>query len=357
MNAVHQFTAGFTTGDAISNEALVMRSVFRRWGAASNIFSEGSRVLPELRRDSIDVSEAASAIRPCDVALLHLSIGSVVNDAFAALRCRKAILYHNITPASFFRGLNEPVARSLEWGRRQAAELAGAASVVMVCSRFNAAELEALGYRGVGVLPLMLDFDRLLLEPDRRMLRRLGDGKANVLFVGRCVPNKRIEDVLEAFAFFQAGVRPDSRLVIAGSHAGMERYHAVLKARVRSLGLRDVVFAGALRQEELNAAYRSASLFLSMSEHEGFCIPLVESMCFGVPVLAFAATAVPETMDGAGVLFRDKRFPEIAEMMGRLASDQALRKAVLARQRGRFERYTAQDLEGSLRAQLAPLLD
>ena len=233
MNAVHQFTAGFTTGDAISNEALVMRSVFRRWGAASNIFSEAGRVLPELRRDSIDVSEAASAIRPCDVALLHLSIGSVVNDAFAALRCRKAILYHNITPASFFRGLNEPVARSLEWGRRQAAELAGAASVVMACSRFNAAELEALGYRGVGVLPLMLDFDRLLLEPDRRMMRRLGDGKANVLFVGRGVPNKRIEDVLEAFAFFQAGCArqpPGRHSRLARGHGA---YHAVLKARVQ----------------------------------------------------------------------------------------------------------------------------
>ena len=356
MNAIHQFTAGFTTGDAISNEAIVMRSVFRKWGAASNIYSEAGRILPELRREALDVSEAAAGIRPGDVALLHLSIGSMVNDAFAALRCRKAILYHNITPASFFRGVNEPVARSLEWGRRQAAALAGAAPVVMACSRFNAAELEAMGYGGVGILPLMLDFNRLSLAPDRRMLRRLGDGKVNILFVGRGVPNKRLEDLLQAFALFQAGVQPASRLVIAGSHAGMERYHAVLKARVRSLGLRDAEFAGALRQEELNAAYHSADLFLSMSEHEGFCIPLVESMCFGVPVLAFAAAAVPETMEDSGVLFREKRFPEVAEMMGRLVSDRALRQAVLSRQHARFERYTAQDLEGSLRAQLAPLL-
>ena len=356
MNAIHQFTAGFTTRDAISNEAIVLRSVFRKWGAASDIYSEARRVLPELRPEAKDVSEAASGIRPGDVALLHLSIGSIVNDAFAALSCRKAILYHNITSPEFFRGVNESIARSLDWGRRQARELAGAASVVMACSRFNAAELEAMGYRDVGVLPLMLDFDQLRLEPDRRMLRRLGDGKTNVLFVGRGVPNKRLEDVLSAFAVFQKGVQPASRLILAGSHAGLERYHAMLKLQVRNQQLKDVEFAGTLRQEELNAAYRSAGLFLCMSEHEGFCIPLIESMCFGVPVLAFAAAAVPETLDGSGVLFHEKRFQDVAEMMGRLTSDKALRQAVLARQRARFERYTAQDLEGSLRAQLAPLL-
>lgn len=356
MSAIHQFTAGFTARDAISNEALVLRKVFRKWGVKSDIYSETRRILPELRSEALDVSEAAATIQPGDVVLLHLSIGSVMNEVFAALPCRKAILYHNITPREFFRGVNEPVARSLENGRKQARALAGVATVTMACSRFNAAELEAMGYRGVGVLPLMLDFDQLRLAPDRRMLRRLGDGKTNVLFVGRGVPNKRLEDVLTAFAFFQGGVQPDSRLILAGSYAGMERYHAMLKIQVRNLRLKDVEFVGALRQEELNAAYRAAGLFLCMSEHEGFCIPLIESLCFGVPVLAYATAAVPETLDGSGVLFREKRFPDVAEMMGRLTTDQALRQAMLARQHERFARYTAQDLEGSLRAQLAPLL-
>jgi len=356
MTAIYQLTAGFTRGDAISNEALVMRKIFRSWGYDSHIFCEPHRVLPEYRGQTYDSALAEKMIRPGDLAILHLSIGSAVNDTFAALDCRRAIIYHNMTPPHFFRGIQEQIARDLEWGRQQAKNLAGTAEVVMAVSRFNAEELESMGYRQVQVLPLLLDFPSLKSKPDRAVLRRFVDGKTNVIFVGRGVPNKRIEDLLCAFHYFQKTVEKNSRLIHAGSYTGLERYQALVQALARRLGIQNDVFAGSVSQAELNAFYESAHLFLCMSEHEGFCIPLIESMVHDVPVLAFAAGAVPETLDGAGILFRKKRWDNIAEMMDRMTKDSDLRAAIILKQQERLRRYESRNLADELKSFLAPLL-
>lgn len=356
MTALHQITAGYTRGDAIANEARVLRGLFRSWGFESDIFSETRRILPELRRDARDVRDLAAACRPDDAALLHLSIGSMVNDAFAALPCRKAILYHNITPAHFFQGVQEEIARHLAWGREQARALAGRAGVVMAVSRYNAEELAGMGHAGIRVLPLLLDPAAWRETPDRRMLRFLADGKVNVLFVGRCAPNKRLEDLLAAFHYFQRFVEPNARLVHAGSYAGLERYHALLLAQAHALQIPEVVFTGSVTQAELNACYAGSHLFLCLSEHEGFCIPLLEAMAHGLPVFAHASAAIPETLDGAGVLFAEKRFDWIAETMGEVLRNDPLRQAIVAEQRRRLDRYLARDLAGELRQALAPLL-
>ncbi len=356
MRTIHQFVAGFSHGDAISNEALVLRRIFRSWGFASDIFCEPRRILPELRAEASDAYAYASLAKPDDIVLLHLSIGSDVNDIFASLRTNKAILYHNITPPEYFRGIQEQIAALLARGREQARELHNQTRVVMADSAFNARELESWGYPPARVLPLVLDLSRLRSRPDRKTLREYGDGLTNVLFVGRCAPNKRIEDCLSAFYYFQKYVEPNSRFIHVGSFSGTEQYHALLLTRVRDLQLRNVAMPGALRQDELNAIYRSAHIFLSMSEHEGFCIPLVESMVHGVPIMAYAAAAVPETLDGAGILFKEKKFDQIAEMMGRIVRDASLREAVLAGQSARLARYERRDLAAELRDILQPLL-
>jgi L-malate glycosyltransferase len=356
MPSLHQFVAGFSHGDAISNEAIVLRRIFRSWGFESDIFCEPRRILPELRAEAKDAAGFRAAAKPDDGVLLHLSVGSDVNDLFAALPCRKAILYHNITPPEHFQGLQEQIAGLLARGREQAKRLAGQAKVVLADSGFNAAELKGWGYGEAKVLPLVLDLSRLRDKPNRATLRKYDDGLVNILFVGRCVPNKRIEDCLAAFHYFQKYVEPNSRFIHVGSYAGLEQYHAILLTLMRDLHLQNAELVGTLRQDELNACYRSAHVFLSMSEHEGFCIPLLESMVHGVPILAHAAAAVPETLDGAGVLFREKDHAAVAEMMGRLVRDPALRGAVIEGQRARLKRYEERDLEGELKAHLAPLL-
>ncbi len=355
MPAIHQVVAGFSRGDAISNEALVLQRMFRAWGCGGDLFCEQRRIPPELRRQALDAESLAGRVARDDVVLLHLSIGSPVNDLFARLACRKALLYHNITPADTVAAVHPQLAHMLALGREQMQRLRGVAEVVLADSAFNAAELMALGYGPVGVLPLVLDFDSLDSIHHGR-LKAYRDGCLNVLFVGRCVCNKRLEDLLSCFYYLQRYVEPQSRLIHVGSHNGTEKYHALLVSRARDLRLRNVVLTGTLPQRELNACYRSADVFLSMSEHEGFCIPLIESMVHDVPVLAYAAAAVPETLGGAGVLFHDKQFDMVAEMAVKLARPGPLRSAVLSGQRERLARYRARNLEQELRALLAPLL-
>lgn len=356
MKRIIQFVAGFSHGDAISNEAVVMRDLFRSWGYESHICSEAKRILAELRKEALDVDQYRSDCRPDDIVILHLSIGSVMNDVFAELPCRKAILYHNITPPEFLEGVQPQIARHLAKGREQLKRLAGSAGVVMADSTYNAQELNDLGYGETHVLPLVLDLSKIRSKPHRGVMKKFDDELTNILFVGRCVPNKRLEDLLSAFHYYQQFVNPASRLIHAGSWAGTEQYQALLVTFARELGLQNCEFTGSIRQDELNACYRSADIFLSMSEHEGFCIPLLEAMAVNVPVMAYEAGAVAETMDGAGILFREKQFDQIAEMIGQVVRNSALRQGILEGQQKRVQRYESRSLDEELQTHLHPLL-
>jgi glycosyltransferase involved in cell wall biosynthesis len=359
MPAIHQILAGYTHGDAISNEARLFQQIFRSWGYASQLVCESRRILPELREEVTDVREFAATCKPDDVVLLHLSIGSIANRIFKTLPCRKVILYHNVTPARFFAMVNPQIASTLAQGARDVADLAGVADLVLADSNYNASELTALGYGDhVRVLPLVLDFTQLEGEYDPRVVRRFRDGCTNILFVGRCAPNKRIDDLVETFAHYHKTVNPNSRLIHAGSFAGVERYHYAIRNRVHELGLDHAVhFAGAVPQAELNAYYELADCFLCMSEHEGFCIPLIEAMVRHLPIVAFDAAAVPETLDGSGVLFRRKHAPSVAEMIHEVTTHAELRKGIIAGQDARLAAFRNRDLTAELRDHLAPVLN
>ncbi len=356
VRAIHQLLAGYSNGDAISNEARSLRSLFRSWGLASEIYCEPARILPELRRDARDLSRACEEIGKNDLSMLHLSIGADVNEVFPRLKGPKVIRYHNVTPAGYFRALNDHIANQLELGRRQVAALAGVADLNLAVSAYNARELEALGYRDVRVHPLVLELRRLEAAPNREILAKYADGRLNILFVGRCAPNKRIEDLLHAFYYVQKFVAPGSRLVHVGSFAGTEPYHALLKTLQRDLRLEHVDMVGSVPEDHLRAYYQASDVFLCMSEHEGFGIPLLEAMQAGLPVMAYDSAAVSETLDGAGLLFQEKIFDELAEWIVRVARPGPLREAVLAGQRERLRRYAEMDVAAALKNHLAPFL-
>lgn len=355
--AIHQFVAGYAAGDAISNEVRMLRSIFKGWGAPESfIFAERRNTAPDMQFDVKDIREDVGLIGKEDIALLHLSIGCDANLVFKDLPCKKAILYHNITPDRFFRGFNEKTAHMLARGRQEAELLAHSAQVVLACSKFNAEELASMGYPPATVLPLVLDFSALRGKASKRVLNMVGDGLTNILFVGRCVPNKCIEDLLNAYYYYVRFVNPLARLIHVGTYGSADPYHLMLLARAKEMGFQNLLFAGPVSQEELNAYYRSAHVFLCMSEHEGFCIPLIEAMVNDVPVAAYVAGAVPETMDGAGVLFHQKDYAIVAETIDRLAKSTPLREGVLKAQRARLARYEAAPLANILREALAPLM-
>lgn len=354
---IHQLVAGFRRGDAISNAASSMQSVFRAWGCRSDILCERSRISSEIEKNVRDVETASKELGREDVAILHLSIGCGINRRFADLPCRKVIVYHNVTPSSYFRFLNPAIAADLEEGRNAVARLAGVAEINLADSAYNARELVDAGYSNVGVLPLPINIDSL--RPGQaapNLLHRFRDGLFNVLFVGRMVPNKKIEDLLTVMHFLHA-FEPRARFIHVGSISGSESYFSLVQAHAKALVLEHCVFLDNVSQAELNACYEVADAFLCMSEHEGFCAPLIEAMLHKVPVLSLGSAAIPETLAGAGILFQPPPdFPVIAETLGEVLHNETLRDAVIARQDKRVAEFCARDLDADLRTSLAPVL-
>lgn len=356
MPALHQCTAGFAWHDAISNEANLFRKIFRQWGYSSEIYCDPANTSRDRRGEIRDIHALAAEVTPDDLVLLHLSIGSVANTLFESLQCRKAILYHNITPAHYFQFTNPQTAAHLQNGRQQLAKLAGAAEINLADSLFNAREMEEIGYTKADVLPIVIDTDLMSLPPTQQIMKRMDDGMLNVIFVGRCSPNKKMEDVLRVFAWLQKNITPLCRLNLIGSKAGNERYYAMLLAMTKEWQLSNVTFTGSVSQADLHAYYQSADVFLCMSEHEGFCIPLMESMMYDVPIVAMADAAVPETLDGAGIQLKERAYDVAAEAIYRLHQDHALRASVLKGQQERLTRYRNRNLEAELRTALKPVL-
>jgi glycosyltransferase involved in cell wall biosynthesis len=186
--------------------------------------------------------------------------------------------------------------------------------------------------------------------------RLYGDDRTNLLFVGRIIPNKRIDDLIRVFAVYKR-LDPRSRLLLVGDTRGHERYYDRLQQLIRALAVKDVVFTGHVDDDDLAAYYRVSHLFLCLSEHEGFCVPLQEAMHFGLPVLAYDTGAVRETLHGGGVLLLDKRPEEVAELIRLVLDDPELRGRVLATQARAMREVRDTDFGALLLDRLAPVLE
>lgn len=357
MQTIHQLVAGFRNGDAISTAALLMRNVFRGWGCRSDILSGKGGIACDLRDEAWEIEEKISEFGPDDIAVLHFSIGNPINLIFKDLKCRKVIVYHNVTPSKYYIHLNRSTAADLDEGRRQLAMLADDVELSVAVSSYNASELIAAGYKNVKVLPLPIDIDNFVSgKRDQRVMRELAGNYYNVLFVGRCAPNKKIED-LATVTYYLTKIEPRARFIFVGAHTGMEPYYGLVKVHCVALGLENFLPMYSVTREELNACYASAHAFLCMSEHEGFCAPLIEAMLNKIPVLSLASAAIPETLDGAGVLFSTPpNFPLIAETIAEVLHNEKLRSEILARQEKRVEAIRSRNLDGEMREVFGSLI-
>jgi glycosyltransferase involved in cell wall biosynthesis len=344
--AVHQVLATLGYGDAIGHEVLGIQRVLRHAGFDSDIFVEtADRRLEDLTRDYRELVDASD---PENLLLHHFSIGSKASRTAYAVPDRMALIYHNITPPEYFVGVHRTLARQCFRGRRELRAYLHRCDLALGDSEFNREDLESLGFARTAVLPVVPDFSHLDEAPNRFIARHFDDEWTNVLFVGRVIANKKIEDVIRFFHAYQSQYNHRSRLIIVGVYSLFERYLAALNHLVAELGVAHVHFTGHVSDDELVAYYEIADLFLCASEHEGFCVPLVEAFYKEVPVLAYAATAVPATMDGAGVLFGDKDPLHVAALMDTILANVAARDVIIAEQLAAVERLQARDFAGTL---------
>jgi glycosyltransferase involved in cell wall biosynthesis len=274
-----------------------------------------------------------------------------MTEAVGSLRGARVLQYHNITPASFFAPYAPQLFRLASIGRRELQSLVGRVDLALGDSEFNRRELEQLGFSRTGVLPILVNTERITAAPPRPALETiLGDGLINFLFVGRIAPNKRIDDHIRLAEVYKRYVDSYYRFIFVGRHDGIPAYYAQIRALIAQFKMLPdrFWFTGPVPDEDLGAFYRWADVYVSLSEHEGFCVPLVEAMAADVPVLAYAAGAVPETLDGAGLLFAPKDLEVAAEMLGTLVYDRPVRDQVLQGQRRRLQDFAPARIEARL---------
>jgi glycosyltransferase involved in cell wall biosynthesis len=343
---VHQVLATLGYGDAIGHEVLGIQRVLRAAGCDSEIFVETAD--PRLEDLTIDYREMVGTVTPEDVLIHHFSIGSRASRTAYALPGRMMLVYHNITPPEYFVGVHKDLVRLCFRGRRELTAYIERCDLALGDSEYNRQELEALGFGRTGVLPVVPDFSHLDGAPDARIAADFDDEWTNVMFVGRVIPNKKFDTLVRAFHVYRTRHNPRSRLLLVGSYSGFERYLAMVQDLIARLGTPDVHFLGHVSNEELSALYDVADLFLCASAHEGFCVPIVEAFYKRVPVLAYASTAVPATMDGGGVLYDTTDPFEIARLMEAVLDDPHLEDAVLQSQDAALDRLRRRDFSSTL---------
>jgi glycosyltransferase involved in cell wall biosynthesis len=332
---VNQWVPAAHSGDAIGDSARRVRDLLRELGHESDIFA--LTVDDDLRDEVRPFSEPAA--KRGDITIFHFALVSPLTAEFARLSNGRVLQYHNVTPAHFFAPYDSNIFRLAALSRQDLKTLVGHTDQALGDSEFNRRELESLGFRNTGVFPIAVNTGRITKAPRRPALEEiLSDGLLNFLFVGRIVPNKKIEDHIRLAEHYKRYVDTAYRFIFVGRTDGVPRYFNMIRALVAEFEMlpERFVFTGPVPDEDLATFYRKASVYISLSEHEGFCVPLIEAMAADVPVMAYASTAVPDTLGGAGVQFSPKDLEFAAELLGELAYNDSLRRQVIAGQRKRL---------------------
>ncbi len=332
---LHQFLTGATEGDAITGQAYLIRGWLRDMGFDSEIFA--LHVHESVAHDVKPLSTYRRA-KGESWAIYRHSIGSTVPGFLSQQKLTLFLIYHNITPPGFFSRIDPAHAEMAQQGLNQLYSLRDLTGFAVADSTFNMLDLSAAGYQSTDVLPITLlqeSYDQPINEAIVTEMRQAGP---NLLFVGRFAPNKKQEDLVRLLAYVRR-IHPEARFHLVGTRWKVG-YDLRVEQMAAELGLSDAVLVtDKVSHQDLLTYYRSADLFVSMSEHEGFGVPLIECMYCELPILAYRASAVPETLDRAGVLFAEKRYPELAELIDILLTDEALRRRLIAGQRERVKAF------------------
>ena len=329
---IDQVIPTLASRDAIGGHVLQLRDLLRSRGYQSDIFYGNAS--PDRFDEGYPITRIGDPPSAGRVLLYQLSIGSGAADIFRERPERKFVNYHNITPADLLEAWMPAVGEEVRWGRAQLRDLAPVTEFAIADSGFNEAELRDAGYRYTATVPLLIDPEDFTGSPDpvlaTRLARQRVDGGADLLFVGKVSPHKGQHDLVKALAAYRRLYDPLARLHIVGGAISEEYRDAVLRF-ADELGLADAVeMAGSVSHEELIAYYEACDVFLCLSNHEGFCVPLLESMYHRLPIVSHRSTAVPETVQQAGLILPDKDPARVAAAVQRVVEDARLRSELAA---------------------------
>lgn len=339
-----QIVAGLNYGDAVGNDVIAIKKALKAKGIVTEIYA--TTIHKKIPAGTAKYSYRLPDLEKDDIVIYHFASADPLAETVQKLKCIKVLRYHNVTPPAFFQKYDRTAAHSTSLGLKQIREMRQSFDYVMTVSEYNKKDLRQMGYRcPIFVVPILISFADYAKKPSAKVIKTYSDGVKNLIFVGRIAPNKKIEDVIAAYDYYHKNADANTRLIIVGSYQEKNRYYRYLQSLVRRLKAENVIFTGHIAFEEILGYYRAADVFLCMSEHEGFCVPLVEAMYFGVPVVAYAGTAVPETLAGCGVLLEHKAPEYVAKALGCVLHDEKKRETIIKKEGERLKDFSAKAVE------------
>ena len=346
MVKIIQVLPTISYGDAVSNDTINIDKILKENGYKTEIYAEN---IDKRLKNKVFKINKLREVDENDILIYHKSIGTELTFLLEKYKCKKVMRYHNITPGKYIEKYNKSLFHLIEYGREGLKYASKYFDYCLADSDYNKNELDELNYKNTMTLPILISFEDYKKIPDKKIIKRYSDNKENILFVGRLAPNKTQEDVIKSFYYYKKYINNESRLILVGNDKGFENYFELLKKLVKELKLEnDVIFTGHIKFEEILAFYKVADLFLCMSEHEGFCVPLVESMFFEIPILAYNSSAIKETLGNTGVIVNEKNYFLISELMNFVISNNNVRKEITGRQNKRLEDFNLKRIEKKL---------
>ncbi len=343
---IDQFLSGFHYGDAIGNSVLRFHKFLISKGLKSRIVA--ITIDDEVKEYCTLFNEYKE--EEDSIKIYHYAISSPINDYFLKNTGKNILIYHNITPSEYFKGFSEELVSLTEKGRKELSLFTDKFDLVIADSNFNASELKEIGFSNIRTFPIMISRAEYKGEYSKSYEDIFKDGRKNILFVGRVTPNKKIEDLIKFLSVYKKIISDNVRLIIAGNMDSVPHYFSSLISLKDKLGLdiEELFFTGHIPFPELISVYRSADLFLSMSEHEGFCLPLIESAFFRIPVIAYKAGAVEETLSGSGILLSNKDLEKVVMVADKVLNDKNISNKLAKAAGSRADDYEKESDPGIL---------
>lgn len=326
-------------GDGVSNDVINKHNIFLEMGFEAEIYSKWSNEKVNNFRKEITKLK----VDKNDILLHHFSGKSNILDEVMKAKCKKYLVYHNITPESYLK--SDINGESYNEGIKQIEKMHINYSGFLADSEYNAECLRNIGItRDIDILPIAINFSNI----DTYLKKHTKSQKMEkiFLFVGRVAPNKKHEDIIDIFDYYYKNIDSNCKLIFVGNYVDYMDYYIKLQEKLKLLCLSNtVVFTGKVDEKQLYQNYLDADIFICMSEHEGFCIPLLESMYCGLPTLAYDAGAIKTTMGDSGVIISYKNKERIAKLIYIILNNKRINKQIIDKQNKWVRQFAKEEIK------------
>jgi len=342
---VDQIVPTFIANDGVYYESLTIKRILNNNGIESVIYYD-VLLSEEIKSDGISYKEINKNIDR--IIIYHYAIWNDILESVINLPGKKILFYHNITPYQWFADCDETIKLVAKKGREKLSELVNHFDLVIAESNFSKQELVEKGFRNIEILPYIVDFTKYNISPTEIPYNKNIKGK--LIYVGRIAPNKMIDELIMIYYYYKKSIETNSKFVIIGDYSSpiYGPYYSYLRRLIKYMQLEDIIFTDKVSLSTLVGYYRWADIFITMSQHEGFCTPLLESMYFNVPVIARNACAIPETLGEAGILIKTNDYREIAEIIHECIINKKLREKLIRKQNERLKDFDLKLIEKKL---------